>query len=174
MDWLSEVITSQFVWGTVLGVCLSVLTARASIYFQLRDQEERVQKFSQDLIRNITDYAESLSEARERSHAIHHDILALIENEIGIWGRNREHLFLISDDKTRKSIRDYFSRCAKLLVDTKVGLAAFSESTRIADTAGEGEGGHNRQLALTHLQNANNACDKLIAHIRMLPVLPRG
>lgn len=171
MEWIATVLTSEFLWGTILGIALSALSARATIYFQAAAQAKTVINFSDDLIKNISDYAASLQEARERSNAIHFDILALIENEIGIWSRNREHLFVIKDEMTRKNLRDYFSRCSKLVVDTRVSLHQFGESIRIADSQGEDDAGPNRQTAYRHLSIANQSCDKLVAHIKASPKL---
>lgn len=174
MGWVPAALTSEFLWGTVLGVVLSVVTASAQMHFQRKSQANTVRKFADDLISNLVDYAESLAEARERSSAIHYDILVLIEGEISIWGRNREHLIVIESKDIRKSLRNYFARCAKLVVDTKYHLEQFNKLHQLAIQNNENEDSENRKSAIDNLGLANQSCDKLVSHIRSRPMLDIG
>lgn len=172
MTWIAEVFRSEFLWGTVLGILLSIVTARATLYFQSCAQEKTVRRFADDLIYNICDYVNALEENRDRSKVIFVDILALVENEIGVWGRNREQLIHVRQDSDRRAVRDFFARTAQLVVEIKFQIQRFSDLNTQAINAGEDEDGSNRQRAISELAIAHQRCDKLVAHVRSsTPVL---
>ena len=153
--------------GIVVGVLLNILASWAAVKFQNCEQVRRVQAFVADTIRNLQDYARSLDENRDRNGVIYGDILELIEAEIGVWGRNREHHDSESATlRLRRDVRDYLANTAKYCLETKSFLAAFTNA-------------HNNSLVATteatkqswgadaqqKLELARQRADRLIKHI---------
>ena len=166
MSWIVAVLTSQFLWGVVLGVALSIVTARVSVHFQNDEHRRRVRTFSADLVRNLQDYARAMDEHRERNNVIYYDFIALIENEVGIWGRNREHTILLDDHHTKRLLRDYFAKTAKLVVELKFHLQNMETSLNQANAQSlptETQRLHNE--ADEHLKKAQERATRLTGHI---------
>jgi hypothetical protein len=76
-EWFLKVLTSDFLWGIVVGLLISMIGAfvQAKIYADrlVIQQRSTVILFAQDVIKNIIRVAEDIEEARRRSRVIHHD-----------------------------------------------------------------------------------------------------
>ena len=163
---MGQILQSEFVWGVVLGVLLSVISSWASIQLQNREQIRRVRAFVADTVRNLRDYGRSLDENRDRNGVIYNDILELIEAEIGVWGRNREHMIMIGDTTARNGVRDYLASAAKYCLETKSLLASFTESMNQTRSAQTDALRHSWEAdANSKLKAAQDRADRLIKHI---------
>ena len=151
MNWAAEVSTSPFVWGIVIGLLLAVVAARASIWFESRQRRRLASALCMDLVRNISDLIQNLEDNRERNRVIDHEFLETITAEIFIYGRNREHLILISDPELRIEIRDFFNRVAALQAQIRGYLRQFDDANHLGKS----------MFAKTHLDDAHEACDRL-------------
>jgi hypothetical protein len=170
-DTLAKLLASEFFWGIVIGVILSLTSAVAATKFQaIQSRNERnitIRKFLADAIGNIKEYADRLSDLRERSKVIDHEFLNLMEIEIGIYGRNREHLIWLSDDNLRKEVLDFFNRVASHIVRIRAHLNEFQKGFDLVKNGNldqprktEVESAFNAQLA-----EAYKRCDALVTHI---------
>ena len=170
-DTFIRLLASEFFWGIVIGVILSLTSAIVATKYQaIQTQNERnitIRKFLADAIGNIKEYADRLSDLRERSRVIDHEFLNLMEVEIGIYGRNREHLIWLADDSLRKEVLDYFNRVASHIVRIKVHLNEFQKGFDLVRDGNldqprktEVESAFNAQLAEAHKR-----CDALVSHI---------
>lgn len=170
-DWFLDIIKSEFLWGIVIGLCIALIGARVQAKQQIKKSVEQQQKdfrlFAQDIISNIMRVSEDIAEARRRSQAIHHDLLALIDAEVGIFGRNREHSIRLKDD-LRGDVRKYITDIALRRTDIAVALNIFDRQFQLArDLRANGDptaAGKIEQSATTGpLVKANSAADDLIA-----------
>ena len=151
MNWVVDVSTSPFVWGIVIGLLLAVVVARASVWFDSQQRRRLVAALCMDLVKNISDLIQNLEDNRERNRVIDLEFLETITAEIFVYGRNREHLILVSDPELRIEIRDFFVRVAALLAQIRGSLSQFGEADRLGQPV----------LAKMHLDAAHDVCDRL-------------
>lgn len=164
-----EILTGEFFWGIVVGLVLSFLGgwAQAKITFtmQRRAAEENVRRFCIDTIKNIQGIVSEMDRTRDRARAIHHDFLNLIEIEVQIYGRNREHLIHLPEE-LRTSVRQFLNDIAVKRADVANNLNQFYQLTGHADQLeAQGAGPQSQRLkadALTPLGAAQAAADKLV------------
>ncbi len=170
-DWIIAVVTSQFVWGTLIGLALSMGGAymHAEYHFRrnLTLQSRDVLDLCRDLIRNVVKIAEDVEEARRRSKLIHPDLFALFDAEVNIFGRNREHTIRIVDQELRDEIRQYFTKCALRRTEIGVHLANFDRQMRLHDDLQANGNGPEAQRVLNDatsgpLADAHKAMDDFI------------
>ena len=151
MNWAVELLNSTFVGGIVIGLLLAVVVARASIWFESYQRRRLACALCMDLVRNISDLIQNLEDNRARHRVIDHEFLETITAEIFIYGRNREHLILISDRELRIEIRDFFNRVAALLAQIRGYLRQFYDANHLGQS----------MFAKAHLDDAHDACDRL-------------
>ncbi|MDM7983260.1 MAG: hypothetical protein QUV02_02335 [Maricaulis sp.] len=150
--------------GVITGVILSALTAWLGYTLNQRHQRRTIKRFCADIVVNIGELVDNLSETREKHRVIDHEFLDLIDVEIGIFGRNREHLIAIEDDKLRRNVRDYLTRVASHVARTRIQLRQFSANNlqgdpqRYPDPVGAQR---SQQLAQEALDGAHTTCDSL-------------
>jgi hypothetical protein len=170
-DWLLYIIKSEFLWGIVLGLCIALIGARVQAKQQIKKLVEQQRKdyllFAQDIISNIMRVSDDIEEARRRSLAIHHDLLALIDAEVGIFGRNRELSIRLNDD-LRGNVRKYVTDIALRRTDIAVALNDFERQMILARDLranGDATGGSRveQSASIGPLAKANLAADDLIA-----------
>ena len=165
-----EIATSEFLWGIILGLIVSIVGAR----FQAKEIRRHhiaqatsdVNIFCAHIIENIQIVIADLGEARRRSRVIHGDILALLDSEIHIFGRNRENIIRL-DGKLRNDVRKFIVDCGLRrsavvgqlgLFDNKMGLARQLRANGDGPQATRVE-----QEAMAFLEEAHRATDELIA-----------
>jgi uncharacterized membrane-anchored protein YhcB (DUF1043 family) len=162
MGWVPVVVTSEFVWGTIIGILLSVVAARLAIRFQSAQQTRVVGTFSLDLVSNVQDYIRVLEDHRERNKVIHYDFLALVEAEVAVWGRNREHMVLIKDGPTRRQLRDFFTETATHITKIRHQLNEFEQhQNRAVALTDPNLSAPHSEKANARLAEAHRLCDRL-------------
>ncbi len=162
-------LTSEFIWGIVLGLVIAIIGARIQAKQIIKKQVEQQRKdyllFAQDIINNIMRVSEDIEEARRRSAAIHSDLLALIDVEVGIYGRNREHSIRLNDD-LRSEVRKYMTNVALRRADVLVNLDVFYQQRKLVnDCRARGDETNALKVeaaASEPLRKANKATDELI------------
>jgi len=162
MEWIAEIFKSEFVWGIVLGLLLSIVVAVVTSWINNQQRRRTVAAFCQDIIRSVSDLIQNLEDNRDRNRRIDHEFLETIAAEIVVYGRNREHLVFLKDVQIRKDVRDYFTRVAALLAQIQGRLGQFYEVSRIS----QGETNPSKksgleQIANDHLGEAHKTCDRL-------------
>ena len=162
MDWVWDVLRSEFLWGLILGLLLSIVVAAVTLWLQDRRKRLLVLRFCQDLIDSVCDQIDNLENHRERTRVIHHDFLSVIQAEITVYARNREHLVQIHDQTLRRDVVKFFARAAGLLAQIGSKLQLFSEAHAFVqqdpDTQRQQQ---TKNLANNILSEAHNICDKL-------------
>ena len=73
-----------------------------------------------------------MGKTRDRSKAIYHDYLGLIDVEIGVYGRNREHLIHLPE-QARTDVRAFMTDCAVKKTDIAAKLDAFYRLNELAN-----------------------------------------
>ena len=162
MDWIQEVLTSQFVWGIAIGILLSTFSAWLSMELQQRKNKRLVVGFCQDLASNVTELADQIEENRAKNNFIDRRLLDLIDIEIGIYGRNRETLAALKDQRMRREVREFFTRTAISTNAIQVSLNQFDANYDPNPTALDPKYAAPRaERADSALQRANTQCDHL-------------
>lgn len=164
------IITGEFFWGIVVGLILSFLGGWVLAFFTIRltqkNQREVVRNFSIDTIQNLQAIIRDMDATTTRAQAIHHDFLALIDIEISIYGRNREHLIHLPEG-VRNDFRKFMNECAIRKAEIASQLDRFYQINSLADQIqAEGrapEAERTRQQTFSYLEGARRASDKLVA-----------
>lgn len=163
-DWVILVLTSEFVWGIAFGIALSTFSAFATFHLNKFNQSRTIKRFLLDTINNIESLSLELSDNRDRNKVIDNEFLDLIDVEVNIFGRNREHLSALEDDELRKNAREYITRTASLVARIRIHLKDFYKShipmneityeNRILSE-------QSNEIARIALNNAHISCDRL-------------
>ena len=110
-----SVLQNEFFWGVIVGTILAALSSWLIVWLQERAQQryriKTVRSFSIDTVENILQIIRDLQKLRGRTKAIQHDFLVLLEIELGVFGRNREHIILLPPEPRRK-LRELMNNCA--------------------------------------------------------------
>ena len=111
----------------------------------------------------------NLQEIRDRKAGIQHDFLALLDVELTVFGRNREHTIYLSLE-TRDKLRKFMNACAIKRAEITNFLAEFYKQNALADqltASGQAPQGQRvKNDALLILNNANSAADQLFQQVR--------
>ena len=159
-----EIIGSEFLWGTLLGLALTYIGGALTLRSQKLNQEKVVKSFCEDTITNVLEYVSHLDQFRDRSRTIHPDFIELIEIEIQAYGRNRDHLISVSDRRLRKRVRDFFTDTAVQLANIKKHLDNFYRLNNLADAeADQVKKEQLKQQANNALSEAHKACDRIVS-----------
>lgn len=151
MRWVVEVLTSEFLWGLVIGLFLALVVAYLSIQLQVRQRRNAALQLCTDLIVSICELIQNIEDHRHPESVINSEFLGTIDAELHVYGRNREHLVLVSDAKLRSDIRRFFTRVAALVAEMRGHLSQYDEAYLLGQSG----------LAHSHLVNLHQACDQL-------------
>jgi hypothetical protein len=169
IETLISVFKSEFFWGIIVGAILtaigSILIVRLQDRAQRKQRFELVRTFSIDTVKNISQIIRDLHELRNRANAIQLDFLILLETEIGIFGRNREHIIALPPD-VRGPLRAFVNNCAIKRAEIGNFLTEFYRQWALADqmeSSGQTPEGQRvrANAAAGPLQKANAAADRL-------------
>ena len=166
---MMEILKGEFFWGIVVGLFLSLLGAYALAKFNVsltqNHQKQVVVKFVIDTIKNLQNIINEMDSTRDRTKAIHHDFLALIDVEIGVYGRNREHLIHLPEP-TRNEVRKFMNDCAVKKAEIVSKLGQFYQLDSLANqilAAGRGPEAQRKRIdSEAPLADAQKAADKLV------------
>ena len=162
MEWIGRVLTSEFFWGIVIGLLLAIVVAAATIWLDSRRRRWTVAAFCQDLVGSVCDLINNLEDNRDRNRVIDLEFIETIAVEIGVYGRNREHLVVLADAKLRKDVREFFTRVAALLAQIRWRLGQFNEANQRAQAETDPLRQMNHKVTATgSLNEAHQACDRL-------------
>jgi hypothetical protein len=167
--WIVAVLTSEFFWGVIVGLLLSVLGAYCLAVFAARQQR----KAQKDLIKNFctdTVIVDDMVAHRQRAQVIHGDYLALVDIEIGVFGRNREHIIHLPNP-VRENVRRFVTDCAIRRAEIGNHLSEFSKLWALADQLlSQGDAPQAQrvrtQQAEVARRHANQALDQLVILVK--------
>ncbi|WP_338609975.1 hypothetical protein V6617_06980 [Pelagibacterium nitratireducens] len=170
--WAYDVLKSEFFWGIILGLFLSyfgaLIQSRAIKKAHIGLQKEDIKALAIDLVRNIKRVTDDIAEARRRNRAIHQDLLALLDVEIGIFGRVREQTIRLPDD-LRSDLRKFVTDCALRKYEASQKLSTFYEqndlSKRLEVNGSLEESTGAKSAANIALSEANRAIDDLVVTV---------
>src|SRR6266478_2109428 len=135
-DWLVTVLTSEFVWGVIVGLVLAAFGAWLQAIFiarqQQKAQKDLIKNFCIDTVNNLKAIVEDMVNHRQRTQAIHSDYLALLDIEIGVFGRNREHIIHLPNP-VRENVRKFVTDCAIRRAEIGNHLSQFTNLCTLAD-----------------------------------------
>lgn len=165
-----EILAGEFFWGIIAGLLLSFIggwtQAKITMSMQRKAAKDTVTLFCMDTIKNIQSIIIQMDKTRDRTQGIHHDFLNLIDIEIQIYGRNREHIIHLPDD-IRNSVREFMNDIAIKRADVVRSLDHFYQLTEKAKQMQiQGAGPQAERVnseALVPLGIAQTAADKLVS-----------
>ncbi len=171
--WIVAVVTSEFFWGVIVGLVLSVVGAYYLAVFatrqQQRAQKEIVKNFCADTIKNLRQIVDEMADLRNRTKAIHSDYLALMDIEFNVFGRNREHIIQLPEP-LRDRVRKFVTDCAVRRAQIGNYLAAFTSKWALADQLlGQNQGLQSQQARAESgppLAEANKVLDELSVRVQ--------
>jgi len=173
-DWIKTVLTSEFFWGVIVGLVLAAIGAWLQAIFTARQQrkaqKDLITNFCIDTVNNLKAIVEDMVNHRQRTQVIHGDYLALLDIEVGVFGRNREHITHLPNP-VRENIRKLVTDCAIRRAEIGNHLSEFSRFMALADQLqSQGDAPQAQrvrtQTAEVARRNANQALDQLVARVK--------
>ena len=172
--WIVTVLKSEFFWGVIVGLVLSVFGAYWLAVFGARQQQkaqkDQIKNLCIDTVNNLRAIVDDMVDHRQRAQVIHGDYLTLLDTEINVFGRNREHLIHLPNP-VREKVRKFVTNCAIRRAEIGANLAQFTNLWALADQlqsqgqAAEAQPVRHEQ-AKVPLDEANQALDQLLARVR--------
>jgi len=165
---LTGLFRSEFFWGIVIGAVLtgagSYLIVHLQESSQRRQRKELIRQFSLDTVENILQTIRSFQEIRDRTSVIYSDFLAVMEGELAIFGRNREHIIHLDPD-LRGPLRTFINTVVIRRAEISNNLAEFYRHMANADqisAAGDGPRAEQvKKQAQDALTNAQTSANRL-------------
>src|SRR5258707_10558289 len=135
-DWLVTVLTSEFVWGVIVGLVLAAFGAWLQAIFIARQQQKAqknlIKNFCIDTVNNLKAIVEDMVDHRQKANVIHNDYLALLDIEFNVFGRNREHIIHLPN-LVRDNVRKFINDCAIRRAEIGNYLSQFTNLWALAD-----------------------------------------
>jgi hypothetical protein len=173
MDAIGTVLGSEFFWGVVVGVVLTGIGAWGQAVFTVRQQrkaqKDLIKNFCIDTVENIKAIVDDMVNHRQWTQTIHPDHLALLDIEIGVFGRNREHIIHLPD-LVRENVRKFVTDCAIRRAEIVNNLSQFDSLMALANQLqSQGEAQQAQQVrtqrANVPLARAHQALDQLVIRV---------
>src|SRR5262249_29822636 len=174
MMWVVTVLTSEFFWGVIVGLVLSVFGAYWLGVFAARQQQkvqkDQVKNLCIDTVNNIKAIVDDMVDHRQKANLVHPDYLNLLDIEFGVFGRNRENLIHLPNP-VRDNMRKFVNDCSIRRGEIGGYLAQFSNSLRLADQLqSQGQAPQaqrvREQQAQVQLAQANQALNQLATRVK--------
>jgi hypothetical protein len=172
--WVWNILTSEFFWGVIIGLLLSIVGSYFLALFSTRQQEQArkraLKTFCADTLSNLRQIIDDMESVRSKSQLIHNDYLLLLDIEIQVFGRNREHLIQLPES-LRDKVRKFVTDCAIRRAEIGNNLTTFSNQWSLGNqlqAQGNGpEAQRTYDAARTGpLAAANKAVDSLIVRAK--------
>jgi hypothetical protein len=174
MAWVGTILESEFFWGVLVGILLTVIGAYFLAVFtvrqQRREQKKVIKSFCIDTVTNIRQIVDDMNATRGNAQMMHyHYYLTLIDIENQVFSRNREHLISLPPD-VREKVRKFVTDCAIHRAEIGNYLTTFNEQWAQADQFEVQRDAYhtNVRKAATEgpLAQANKALDALVQRSR--------
>ena len=175
---MTEILTGEFFWGIIIGLVLSVIggwtLAHSTVQKQRENQRELIKRLCQDTAKNILRISEDFDEVKNRTKLIYQDYLTLMDVEIGVWARNREHMVLLPENDA-EAVRKFFTDIALSRAEVLTKLEQFSQQYNQSQqfaAAGRGPEAQRLQtLSDGSLEEARAAADRLVSKAKLAEAL---
>jgi hypothetical protein len=175
---LGRLLASEFFWGIIVGLLLTILGSYLLVKFQTNEQEKSRQRlvrdFCHDTIKNIYQIIDEMNDNYAKSQVIHNDYLNLLDVEIAVFGRNREHLVVLPAE-LREKVRAFINQCGLRKAEISGLLTLFTNKWNQAndmETQGHGpQSQHVRQEAAALLAKAKAVLDQLVLRGKDAPAI---
>lgn len=158
-SWILYVGASEFAWGIIIGLMLSLFISVVTASLASRQRRRLVNAFCHDLIGSVCEYIDSLDENFDRNRVISHEFLDNMAAEIAVYSRNREHLVLVKDAQLRNDVRAFFTQVAARVAVIRMRLAQYYDLYRAYQNAPERD--DLLKAARENLDEAHRACERL-------------
>ncbi len=116
------------------------------------------------LVKNLSQIIRDLHDLRGRTNLIQHDFLVLLDVELGVFGRNREHI-IASPPQTRGQLREFTNNVSIKRAEIGNFLTQFYQQNATADqlqaSQNIAQAQWMREASTQSLQSANAAADRL-------------
>jgi hypothetical protein len=135
-----------------------------------KPKKDQIKNLCIDTVNNLRAIVDDMVDHRQRAQVIHGDYLTLLDTEINVFGRNREHLIQLPNP-VREKVRKFVTDCATRRAEIGANLAQFTNLWALADQlqsqgqAAEAQPVRHEQ-AKVPLDEANQALDQLLARVR--------
>jgi len=117
----TTLLMSEFFWGVIVGLLLSLIGAYCLAVFITREQrkaqKDLIKNFCADTVDSIKNIVDDMVDRRQQTQVIHGDYLALLDIEFNAFAKNREligHLPNPVRDNVRKFVNDCAIRRAEI------------------------------------------------------------
>jgi hypothetical protein len=174
MEWIMEVLKSEFFWGVVVGVVLTTIGAWCQVIFIIRQQQKAqkdlIKNFCIDTVDNLKTIVDDMVDHRQRTQVIHGDYLMLFDVEVNVFGRNREQIIHLPNP-LRENVRKFVTDCAIRRAEIGTHLAQFTNLMAFANQLqSQGQAPQAQQVrnqqANVPLAKANQALDQLAVRVK--------
>jgi hypothetical protein len=133
MAWIGNILESEFFWGVIVGLLLTVIGSYFLTMFttwqQRRERKEVLKNFCVDTVTNIREIIDDMVATRSKANQ---DYLTLLDLEIQVFTRNREHTVYLSKD-VRDKVRKFMTDCAIRRAEIGNHLTTFYNRRAVAD-----------------------------------------
>jgi hypothetical protein len=172
--WIVNVLTSEFFWGVIVGLVLSVLGAYWLAVFAARQQKKAqkdlVKNFCIDTVNNLKAIVDDMVDHRQKANVIHPNYLMLLDTEFNVFSRNREHLIHLPSP-VRENVRKFVNDCSISRAEIGGYLTQFSNLWTLADqlqSRGDGPQAERvrKEQAALPLNQAKQALDQLSVRVK--------
>ena len=134
---LTTVLMSEFFWGVIVGLLLSVVGAYCLAVFttgqQQKAQKDLIKNFCIDTVDNIKAIVDDMVDRRQQTQVIHGDYLTLLDIEFNVFARNREHIIHLPNP-VRDYVRKFVYDCAIRRAEIGNHLFQFNNSWAFANS----------------------------------------
>ena len=165
---------TEFFWGVIVGLLLSVIGAYCLTVFATRQQrkaqKDLIKNFCIDTVDNIKAIVDDMVDHRQRTQVIHGDYLALLDIEFNVFARNREHIIHLPNP-VRDNVRKFVNDCAIRRAEIGNHLFQFNNSWAYANqlhTRGQMVEAQRvrKEEAEMARHSANQALGQLVARVK--------
>ncbi len=161
---MQDIITSDFLWGIIIGLVLTLLGSWALHEKQERIKRKSIARFIEDVIQTINTYVEQINSERQTNNEyINTDYLGLINGEIELYARNREHLINIQSPELRAEIKAFLTEVSIKTARIQNEINSFTRNW--AESKNHELGEERTRLendATVHLDKARTCVDRLL------------
>jgi hypothetical protein len=134
------------------------------------ERAELVRNFSSDTVTNLLQIMRDLEDLRGRTNMIQHDFLQLLDVELGVFGRNTEHIIHLPP-QSRERLRKFVNAVSIKRAEIGNWLTGFYQQMTLADQlTASGQSVQAQQViaaaSANQLARANTATDQ---HYQLVP-----
>src|SRR5262245_17746183 len=132
----TTLLMSEFLWGVIVGLLLSLIGAYCLAVFitrqQRKAQKDLIKNFCADTVDSIKNIVDDMVDHRQQTQVIHGDYLALLDIEFNAFAKNREQIGHLPNP-ARDNVRRFVNDCAIRRAEIGNHLFQFNNSWTYAN-----------------------------------------